>query len=91
MDNDVSLPCLTLKTKFMKTIEISNETLHDNVCKTRLQNHIMKEKEYNSEEDVFLELKEAICEGMQSGIVEDFDPETYLKSLRQSFLPIYKF
>ena len=51
MDNDVSLPCLTLKTKFMKTIEISNETLHDNVCKTRLQNHIMKEKEYNSEED----------------------------------------
>lgn len=46
----------------------------------------MKEKEYNSEEDVFLELKEAICEGMQSGIVEDFDPETHLKSLRQSFL-----
>ena len=51
----------------------------------------MKEKEYNSGEDVFLELKEAICEGMQSGIVEDFDPEIHLKSLRQSFLPIYKF
>ena len=85
MDNDVSLPCLTLKTKFMKTIEISNETLHDNVCKTRLQSHIMKEKEYNSEEDIFLELKEAIYEGMQSGIAEDFDPETHLKSLRQSY------
>ena len=50
-----------------------------------LQNHIMKEKEYNSEEDVFLELKEAIYEGMQSGIAEDFDPETHLKSLRQSY------
>ena len=69
----------------MKTIEISNETLHDNVCKTRLQSHIMKEKEYNSEEDIFLELKEAIYEGMQSGIAEDFDPETHLKSLRQSY------
>ena len=69
----------------MKTIEISNETLHDNVYKTRLQNHIMKEKEYNSGEDVFLELKEAIYEGMQSGIAEDFDPETHLKSLRQSY------
>ena len=45
----------------------------------------MKEKEYNSEEDVFLELKEAIYEGMQSGIAEDFDPETHLKSLRQSY------
>ena len=56
------------------------------LCKTRLQNHIMKEKEYNSGEDVFLELKEAIYEGLQSGIAEDFDPETYLKSLRQSFL-----
>ena len=55
------------------------------LCKTRLQNHIMKEKEYNSEEDVFLELKEAIYEGMQSGIAEDFDPETHLKSLRQSY------
>ena len=51
----------------------------------------MKEKEYNSGEDVFLELKEAIYEGLQSGIAEDFDSETYLKSLRQSFLPIYKF
>ena len=59
--------------------------LYDNVCKTNLQNHIMKEKEYNSGEDVFLELKEAIYEGMQSGIVEDFDPETHLKSLRQSY------
>ena len=40
----------------------------------------------NSGEDVFLELKEAVYEGMQSGIAEDFDPETHLKSLRQSFL-----
>ena len=70
----------------MKTIEISNEMLYDNVvCKTNLQNHVMKEKEYNSEEDIFLELKEAIYEGMQSGIAEDFDPETHLKSLRQSY------
>ena len=29
----------------MKTIEISNEMLYDNVvCKTNLQNHVMKEK-----------------------------------------------
>ena len=45
----------------------------------------MKEKEYIFRQDVFLELKEAIYEGMQSGIAEDFDPETHLKSLRQSY------
>ena len=59
--------------------------LYDNVCKTNLQNHIMKEKEYISEQDVFQELKEAIYDGIQSGIAEDFDPETHLKSLRQFF------
>ena len=70
----------------MKTIEISNEMLYDNVvCKTNLQNHVMKEKEYISEQDVLQELKEAIYDGIQSGIAEDFDPETHLKSLRQSY------
>ena len=70
----------------MKTIEISNEMLYNNVvCKTNLQNHIMKEKEYISEQDVFQELKEAIYDGIQSGIAEDFDPETHLKSLRQNY------
>lgn len=28
----------------------------------------------------------AICDGIQSGIAEDFDPETHLKSLRKNFL-----
>ena len=69
----------------MKTIEISNEMLYDNVCKTNLQNLIMKEKEYISEQDVFQELKEAIYDGIQSGIAEDFDPETHLKLLRHSY------
>ena len=70
----------------MKTIEISNEMLYNNVvCKTNLQNHVMKEKEYISEQDVFQELKEAIYDGIQSGIAEDFDPETHLKLLRQSY------
>ena len=70
----------------MKTIEISNEMLFDNVvCKTNLQNHVMKEKEYISEQDVFQELKEAIYDGIQSGIAEDFDPETHLKLLRQNY------
>ena len=59
--------------------------LYDNVCKTNLQNHIMKEKEYISEQDVFQELKEAIYDGIQSGIAEDFDPETHLKLLRQNY------
>ena len=59
--------------------------LYDNVCKTNLQNHIMKEKEYISEQDVLQELKEAIYDGIQSGIAEDFDPETHLKSLRQNY------
>jgi hypothetical protein len=45
----------------------------------------MKEKEYISEQDVFQELKEAIYDGIQSGIAEDFDPETHLKLLRQSY------
>ena len=63
----------------MKTIEISNEMLYNNVvCKTNLQNHVMKEKEYISEQDVFQELKEAIYDGIQSGIAEDYDPETHL-------------
>ncbi len=69
----------------MKTIEISNEMLYDNVCKTNLQNHVMKEKEHNSKQDVFQELKDAIYDGIQSGIAEDFEPETYLKSLRQNY------
>lgn len=70
----------------MKTIEISNEMLYNNVvCKTNLQNHVMKEKEYISEQDVLQELKEAIYDGIQSGIAEDFDPETHLKSLRQNY------
>ena len=70
----------------MKTIEILNEMLYDNVvCKTNLQNHVMKEKEYISEQGVFQKLKEAIYDGIQSGIAEDFDPETHLKSLRQSY------
>ena len=70
----------------MKTIEISNEMLYNNVvCKTNLQNHVMKEKEYISEQDIFQELKEAIYDGIQSGIAEDFDPETHLKSLRQNY------
>lgn len=50
----------------------------------------MKEKEYISEQDVFQELKEAIYDGIQSGIAEDFDPETHLKSLRHFFKPVYK-
>jgi hypothetical protein len=45
----------------------------------------MKEKEYISEQDVLQELKEAIYDGIQSGIAEDFDPETHLKSLRQNY------
>ena len=70
----------------MKTIEISNEMLYNNVvCKTNLQNHVMKEKEYISEQDVFQELKEAIYDGIQSGIAEDYDPETHLKLLRQNY------
>ena len=70
----------------MKTIEISNEMLYNNVvCKTNLQNHVMKEKEYISEQDVLQELKEAIYDGIRSGIAEDFDPETHLKSLRQNY------
>ena len=70
----------------MKTIEISNEILYNNVvCKTNLQNHVMKEKEYISEQDVLQELKEAIYDGIQSGIAEDFDPETHLKLLRQNY------
>ena len=70
----------------MKTIEISNEMLYNNVvCKTNLQNHVKKEKEYISEQDVLQELKEAIYDGIQSGIAEDFDPETHLKLLRQNY------
>ena len=70
----------------MKTIEISNEMLYNNVvCKTNLQNLVMKEKEYISEQDVLQELKEAIYDGIQSGIAEDFDPETHLKLLRQNY------
>ena len=38
----------------MKTIEISNEMLYNNVvCKTNLQNHVMKEKEYISLKIIF--------------------------------------
>ena len=71
--------------EFMKIIEITNKMLYNNVCKSKLQNQIMKDIEYISSQDVFQELKEAICDGIQSGIAEDFDPETHLKSLRKNY------
>jgi len=47
------------------------------------QNQIMKEeKEYIEKEKNILELREAILEGIESGIAEDFNPKSYLEALK---------
>ncbi|MBQ2853237.1 MAG: hypothetical protein IJE76_07600 [Bacteroidales bacterium] len=48
------------------------------------QNQIMKgEKEYIEKEKNILELREAIFDGIESGIAEDFNPKSYLEALKR--------
>lgn len=69
----------------MKTIDITTRMSRNDIGKNELQNHIMKEKEYLLQQDIIQELREAIYDGLESGIAEDFNPELNLKSLKQKY------
>ena len=48
------------------------------------QNQIMKEeKEYIEKEKNIFELREAIFDGIESGIAENFNPKSYLEALKR--------
>ena len=47
------------------------------------KNQIMKEeKEYIEKKKNILELREAIFDGIESGIAENFNPKSYLEALK---------
>ena len=48
------------------------------------QNQIMKEeKEYIEKKKNIFELREAIFDGIESGIAENFNPKSYLEALKR--------
>ena len=48
------------------------------------QNQIMKEeKEYIEKQENIFELREAIFDGIESGIAENFNPKSYLEALKR--------
>ena len=50
------------------------------------QNQIMKEeKEYIEKEKNILELREAIFDGIESGIAESFNPKSDLEALKREY------
>ena len=58
---------------------------HDNQNEG-LKNHIMKEeKEYIEKQEIICELREAIFEGIESGIDDNFKPKLHLEALKREF------
>ncbi len=57
---------------------------HDIQQNKELQNQIMKEeKDYIEKQENILELREAIFDGIESGIAENFNPKSYLEALKR--------
>ena len=50
------------------------------------KNQIMKEeKEYIEKKENILELREAIFDGIESGIAENFNPKSHLEALKREY------
>ncbi len=59
---------------------------HDIQQNKELQNQIMKEeKDYIEKQENILELREAIFDGIESGIAENFDPKSHLEALKREY------
>lgn len=69
----------------MKTIVFAMNMPADDIGIKELKNHTMKEKEFHIRQNVLQELKDAIDDGLESGVEEDFNPELHLNMLRLKF------
>ena len=68
----------------MKTSVFTALSSHNDIHGKRLKTIIMKEeKEYIEKKKNILELREAIFDGIESGIAENFNPKSYLEALKR--------
>ncbi len=68
----------------MKTLNYNIKTWLATSENKELQNQIMKEeKKYIEKQENILELREAIFDGIESGIAENFNPKSYLEALKR--------
>ena len=68
----------------MKTSNSTVLSSHIDIHEKRLKTIIMKEeKEYIKKKKNILELREAIFDGIESGIAENFNPKSYLEALKR--------
>lgn len=70
----------------MKTLDFTLGMSFYDIRNRELKNPVMNnEKEYIEKQEIIQELREAIFEGLESGISENFNPETYLESLKREY------
>ena len=68
----------------MKTSNSTVLSSYNDIHGKRLKTIIMKEeKEYIEKQERILELREAIFDGIESGIAENFNPKSYLEALKR--------
>ncbi|MBE6342449.1 MAG: hypothetical protein E7065_03550 [Lentimicrobiaceae bacterium] len=70
----------------MKTIDFTLGMSFYDIRNRELKNSVMNdEKEYIEKQEIIKELREVIFEGLESGISDDFNPETFLESLKREY------
>lgn len=70
----------------MKTLDFALGMSFYDIRNRELKNPVMNnEKEYIEKQEVIQELREAIFEGLESGVSENFNSETYLESLKREY------
>ncbi len=68
----------------METLNLDVKTWLTVPEKTEFQNQIMKEeKEYIEKQEIVIEFKKAIFNGIESGIAENFNPKSHLEALKR--------
>lgn len=70
----------------MKTSFFTSVSPHNGIYDKRLKSIIMKgEKEHIEKQEIIQELREAIMDGIDSGIAESFNPELHLEMLKREY------
>ena len=70
----------------MKTLNFTALSPYNGIHNKRLKTNIMnKEKEYIEKQEIIQELREAIFDGIESGIADNFNPELHLESLKREY------
>lgn len=69
----------------MKTSHFTADMPYHGIQNKGFKDHIMKEKEYIEKQESIQELREAIFDGFESGIAEDFEPKSHLEYLRREY------